>query len=199
VTFRPAHIQIGVASLLTLLLLAMTAVPTTAAGPVRGYGAEELTFKLVNCLRTGGYVTKAGKCKGWGTGKHSKYVKPLKRSPKINKQVSWPWARRSVQFNGKNSCWIGHARYGSTVDRRFATANFSKKIANGENMGCGLWGGAQKTAISVVRMWQSERSYGGTHWRQLKKATFKSVGVGVAKYGSRKAQIVMNFYGKVID
>jgi uncharacterized protein YkwD len=55
------------------------------------------------------------------------------------------------------------------------------------------------TALRVVRMWQSERAYGGVHWRQIKDPGFKSVGVGVAKYGSRKAQVVVNFYGKVVD
>jgi hypothetical protein len=192
------HVHIAIAGLLALLMAAMTAAPTTAAEPRRRAGAEDLTFRLVNCLRTGGYVTKAGKCKAKGSGKYSRYVKPLKRSHKISKKVSWPWARRSVQFYGKRTCWIGHSRNGSTVDKRFASASL-RNVANGENMGCGLYGGAQKTALRLVRMWQAEKAWRGWHWRQLKDKDFKSAGVGVAKYGSRKTQVVMNFYGKVVN
>lgn len=198
-TRHPARVQLTVASILTLLLVAMTALPAEAATPRRRTGAEDLTFKLVNCIRTGGHVTKAGKCKGRGTGKYSKYVKPLKRSKKISKEVSWRWARKSVTFNGTRSCWIGHRRDGSTVASRFASASLSKSIPNGENMGCGMWGGAQDTALRLVRMWQAEKTYRGPHWKQIKDRDFKSAGVGAAKYGSRKVQLVMNFYGKVID
>ena len=198
-TRHPARAQLAHVSILTQLLVALTAIPATAVEPKRRTGAEDLTFKLVNCMRTGGYVTKAGRCKGYGSGKHSRYVKPLKRSAKISKRVSWPWARKSVQFYGTRTCWIGHSKNGSTVDKRFASASL-KHVANGENMGCGMWGGAQDTALRVVRMWQAEkgRSY-RPHWKQLKDPDFKSAGVGVAKYGRRKVQVVVNFYGKVVD
>jgi hypothetical protein len=197
-TRRSARVSISIASILVLLLVAMTALPTTAASPTRRTGAEETTFRLVNCIRTGGYVTRSGTCKARGSGKYSKYVKPLKRSRTISREVSWPWARKSVQFYGTRSCWIGHSRNGSTVDKRFASASL-RHVANGENMGCGFYGGAQDTVLRIVRMWQAEKSYRGSHWRQIKDADFKSVGVGVAKYGSRKAQLVVNFYGKVVD
>ena len=193
-----ARTQIVVASLLTLLLLALSAIPAAGAEPKRRAGAEDLTVRLVNCIRTGGYVTSGGKCKGKGSGKYSKYVKPLKHSDKISRKVSWPWARRSVQFYGTRSCWIGHSRSGSTVDRRFRAVSLNY-VKNGENMGCGMYGGAQPTALRIVRMWQSEKSYRGSHWRQIKNPDFKSVGVGVAKLGSRKAQVVVNFYGKRVD
>lgn len=197
-TRRSARVHITIASILVLLLVAMAAVPTTAASPKRRTGAEIVTFRLVNCIRTGGYVTRSGKCNARGSGKYSKYVKPLKHSATISREVSWPWARKSVQFYGTRRCWIGHSRNGSTVDKRFAGASL-RHVANGENMGCGFYGGAQDTALRLVRMWQAEKSYRGPHWRQIKDADFKSAGVGVAKYGSRKAQIVMNFYGKVVD
>lgn len=192
---KPAHLVL--ASLLALLMAAMTAVPTTAAEPRRRAGAEDLTFRLANCIRTGGYVTRAGKCKARGSGKYSRYVKPLKRSHKISRQVSWPWARKSVQFYGTRTCWIGHSRNGSTVDKRFASASL-RHVANGENMGCGLYGGAQDTALRLIRMWQAEKKWRGPHWKQIKDPDFKSAGVGVAKYGGRKAQVVMNFYGKAV-
>jgi hypothetical protein len=196
VTHRPTYVQIAVASALTLVLLAITAIPSAAAEPKRRAGAEDVAFRLVNCLRTGGFVTRAGTCKAKGTGKYSRYVKPLRRSRKIANKVAWPWARKSVQFYGARRCWIGHSRNGSTVDTRFASASL-RHVANGENMGCGLYGTARATTIRLVRLWQSEKRYRGPHWRQIKDRDFRSLGVGVAKYGQRKAQVVVNFYGKV--
>ena len=67
-TRRSARVHITIASILVLLLVAMAAVPTTAASPKRRTGAEIVTFRLVNCIRTGGYVTRSGKCNARGRG-----------------------------------------------------------------------------------------------------------------------------------
>ncbi len=196
-TRQTTHTHLALASLLALTLVAFTAVPAAAGGTWRAKAAEDVAIRLTNCIRSGGLVTRTGRCKGWGKGKYSKPQPLLKRSDRISDRVSWPWAKRSVQFSGTRSCWIGHAKAGSTVDKRFASVSL-KHIANGENMGCGMYGTGKQTVVRVVRMWQAERSWGGPHWRQIKDPEFKSVGVGVARYGSRKAQMVMNFYGKAV-
>ena len=159
--------------------------------------AEDLLVKLTRCLRSGGKVTKTGECKGYGKGLYAKPKPTIYRSYKIGKKVALPWAKRSATWQGANSCWIGHSRYGSSVDSRFAAAGFKSNV-NGENMGCGLYGSAKQTVIRVVRMWQAEKAWNGWHWRQIRDSDFKSFGVGVARYGSRKTQIVVNFYGKRI-
>ena len=182
--------------LLTLLLMATTAAPAMAAEPTRKHGAEDLAFRLVNCLRTGGKVTTTGKCKGWGSGKYSAKRPPLKRSKKISNQVAWPWARRTVKLNSSRSCWVGHSLAGSTVDKRFAAAGL-KHDSNGENVGCASYG-SKRMVIFIVRWWQREKAYRGSHWRQIKDKDFKSMGVAVAKRGSGKSQLVVNFYGKVV-
>ena len=198
-TRKTAHTHLVLASLLTFALVALTSVPAAAgSGPWRARAAEDVAIRLTNCIRTGGYVTKVGKCKGWGKGNFSKVQPILKRSTKISDQVSAPWAKKSVQFYGTRSCWIGHSRNGSTVDKRFASASM-KHIANGENMGCGMYGTGKQTVIRIVRLWQTEKSWRGSHWRQIKDPDFKSVGVGVARYGNRKTQIVMDYYGKKVD
>lgn len=189
--------HLAIASLLTLALLALTAVPAAAGGAWRAKGAEDVAIRLTNCIRSGGHVTRAGTCKGWGKGNYSRVQPVLKRSARISNRVSAPWAKKSVQFYGTRRCWIGHAKNGSTVDKRFAAASL-KHIANGENMGCGMYGTGKQTVIRIIRMWQAEKSYGGPHWRQIRDKDFKSFGVAVARYGNRKAQIVMNFYGKSI-
>jgi hypothetical protein len=198
VTRKTISAHLAIASLLMLALLAVTAIPAAAGTPWRAKGAEDLAFKLTNCMRTGGHVTKAGTCRGWGSGRYSAVRPKFKRSDKISNKVSWPWAKKSVQFYGAGSCWIGHSKNGSTVDKRFAAVGLKLSI-NGENMGCGLYGTARQTVITVIRMWQSEKSYGGSHWRQIKDKDFKSVGIGIARYGSRKTQLVMNYYGNVVD
>lgn len=190
-----AHAQFVIASLLTLVLVATTAIPAAAAPtPRRASTAEDLAVRLVNCIRTGGRVTARGTCKGWGSGRYSVKRPPLKRSARISNQVTWPWARRTVKLRGTRSCWVGHSLSGSTVDRRFRWAGLRHTV-NGENIGCASYR-AKKTVILIVRWWQREKSYGGWHWRQIKDPRFKSMGVGVAKLGTRKAQVAVNFYGK---
>ncbi len=195
-TAAPTHLAI--ASLLALALVALTAIPAAAATPWRAKTAEDVAIRLTNCIRSGGLVTSAGKCKGWGKGNHSKAMPALKRSARISDRVSWPWVKKSILWHGTRSCWIGHSRNGSTVDRRFASVSL-KHIANGENMGCGLYGTGTQTVVRIIRMWQAEKAWNGPHWRQIKDPEFKSVGVGVARLGSRKTQLVINFYGQRLD
>jgi len=190
--------HIAIAGLLTLLLVALAAVPATAATPRRMDWHEGFAHKLVNCMRTGGRITTNGKCDAYGSGKYSYYVAPLKRSNKISNKVSWPWARRSAQFYGTRSCWIGHSRSGSTVDSRFRQASLRNSL-NGENMGCGLLSTPRKTTLTILRMWQKEKTWRGSHWRQIKSKKFNSAGYGVAKYGARKTQILVNFYGPSVN
>lgn len=197
-TNAPAPILIAIASALTFALAAFTAIPVAAGEPWRATAAEDDLVRLTKCIRSGGHVTKAGKCKGWGTGRYAKRMPDIKRSKRISNKVSLPWAKSSVKFYGTQRCWIGHSKNGSTVDKRFGAASFNKSIPNGENMGCGLYGTGKQTVLAVVRMWQAEKSYNGWHWRQIRDKDFQSFGVGVARYGNRKTQIVVNFYGKLV-
>lgn len=194
---QTARTHVAIASLLMLLLVAVTAAPTMAAEPRRAHGAEDLAFRLVNCLRTGGKITQAGTCKGRGSGRYSAERAPLKRSDKISNKVSWPWARRTVKLYTNRTCWVGHSLAGSTVDRRFAAVGLKSGV-NGENVGCASYS-PKRTVKFIVRWWQREQSYRGWHWRQLKDGRFKSVGIAVARRGSGKSQLVVNFYGKVVD
>ncbi len=73
----PATGRFAIASLLTLVLLALSVAPVAAGSVWRAKGAEDTAFRLVNCMRTGGHVTKYGTCKGWGSGKYSKVSQRL--------------------------------------------------------------------------------------------------------------------------
>lgn len=186
------RLPLAVATLLSLLLIALTAMPVAAAEPKRFEATERLAHKLVNCLRTGGKVTNRGKCRGYGSGRYSAKRPPLKRSRKISNKVSWPWARRTVKAN-----ICGHTLAGSTVDRRFRTVGL-KHIANGENIGCATSWSPRKMVITMAQWWYAEKSYNGWHWRQLKDRDFKSAGFGVAVLPNGRSRLVVNFYGKAV-
>ena len=194
---QTARSHVVIVSLLMVLLAAMSAAPTMAAEPRRAQGAEDVAYRLVNCLRTGGKVTEWGKCKGWGSGRHSAKRPALKRSDRISNKVSWPWARRTVKLNRSRTCWVGHSLAGSTVDRRFAAAGLKHDV-NGESVGCASYD-PRKTVTMIVRWWQREKAYHGSHWSQLKDRDFKSVGIAVAQRGNGKSQLVVNFYGRTVD
>jgi len=163
-----------------------------SAGTKRFAVTERYALRLVNCLRTGGRVTQSGHCKAGGTGKYSARRAPLERSHKISDEVSWPWARRTVV---SNVC--GHVLAGSTVDSRFRAAGFKSRM-NGESIGCGGSWKPRQMVITVMRWWQAEKAYGGSHWRQLKSQDFRVAGVAVAKLHNGRTRLVVNFYGPQI-
>jgi hypothetical protein len=184
-----ARVHLVLASLLAVLLLTAASSPVAAA-PDRSHKAERLAYRLVNCLRTGGKVTKAGRCRGYGTGRYSRQRRPLRYSDRISDRVSWPWAR---QLASTNSCT--HELGRSSVDRRFRIAGLMNRV-NGENIACHSAKGTRAMVIHWVRYWYRERHYGGWHWRQIKDGGFRSMGIGFARTGGGRTRLVINFYGR---
>lgn len=181
------------ALVLGLLLGVAVVAPTAAAsdGPVRVGGAEKYAHKLLNCTRSGGWVTAAGRCKARGSGKFSPKRAPLKRSQGISNKVAWPWAR---SLTAAQAC--AHVLPGEPeLSGRLALKGFTYGL-HGENVGCGWGGGAPKQVVlSTHRAMQAEKSNGGGHWRNMKYARYKSVGIGVANHNGRTT-VVYDFYGK---
>jgi len=188
---KAAHLHPILASLLALMTLAAVSLPATAA-PQRLESTEHYALKLVNCLRTGGKVTPAGFCVGFGSGRFSAYRKPLELSNKISNKVAWPWASRIARAN-----YCSHSLAGSSIDRRFRTVGLDH-IANGENLACHSAASARQMVAFWVRFWHREAAYGGSHWRQIKDPRFRVAGIGVAKMGGR-TRLVVDFYGGRVD
>lgn len=189
---RPgARIQVALVTLLALLLVVAIAAPADAAPPQRVPSAERLAYRLLNCLRTGGKVTRAGQCRGYGTGRYSRARKPLAYSRRISNRVSWPWAARLAR-NG--SCHHGSARL--STDRRFRSAGLRAAV-NGENVACHNAMSPRRMVIHWMRYWYKETAWGGAHWHQIKDRDFRSAGIAVARRGSR-VRLVVNFYGRRI-
>jgi len=175
----------------TALLMAVSAVgPASAATPQRHFAAEKLAMRLLNCTRTGGWVQADGICVGRGTGQHSAYVKPLRRSKEISRRVAFRWAREMAKADV-----CGHVIAGKPeLRQRLASKGFRHNYY-GENVGC-MWGGTpREMVIRTHRAFQDEKGGGGWHWRNIKNAGFKSVGVGVASIGG-STRVVYDFYGR---
>ena len=146
---------------------------------------------LLNCTRTGGFVTKAGTCIGRGSGKYSAKRPALRLHKNISQKVAWPWAR-AMAVN--DVC--GHVIPGKpSLAQRMRRQGF-RYWYYGENVGCG-WstGDAKAVVLATHRMMQAEKKYRGGHWKNIKNRGYKSVGIGVAR-GNGRVMVVWDFYGK---
>jgi hypothetical protein len=186
------------------LLAALGAAPAAAAttSPVSGsagttlttttidkpwYSVEVYYLSLVNCTRTGGWVLKDGTCRGYGSGRYSRYVTPLRLSPNISDRVSRPYAKLLAV----------RALCSHTADHdpgyRLRRAGFFS-YTWGENIGCGDGYSTAKASVlaSHLRM-QAEKYTNGGHWRNIKNSKFHHVGIGIWRYSSR-TRVVSDFY-----
>jgi hypothetical protein len=148
---------------------------------------EAFYLGLINCTRTGGWVQKDGSCIGYGSGKYSAYVAPLKRYWGISDKVSRPYAKL-LAVNAKCSHFLdGDPGY------RLRRAGYYS-YAWGENIGCRDGYTTAKAAILASHLvFQSEKSTNGGHWKNLKNSRYTYVGIGVWRYGSR-TRLVTDFY-----
>ena len=174
------------------MLLALVAVGPVAAGDVtRVPAAEKYAHSLLNCTRTGGFVKADGTCVGRGSGKYSAQRKPIRLHKNVSLKVAWPWARALVTANV-----CGHVLPGRpALAQRMRSKGF-RYWSYGENVGC-AWGTGDANAVvlGAHRAMQAEKSSRGGHWKNIKNAGHKSVGIGVAKANGR-IMVVWDFYGK---
>ena len=84
---------IVLATVLALLVSGLTATPVSA-DTKRYKKLEWVALRLINCTRTGGRVKADGTCKGYGSGRFSRYRRPLKMHRRISNEVAYPWAKR---------------------------------------------------------------------------------------------------------
>ena len=188
-TGRSVRVSIGVVTL-ALALSATAMGPATAASPTRHVRTEKLALRLLNCTRTGGWVLPGGRCIDGGSGIHSEHRKPLKRHERISRRVSWKWARALVKADV-----CGHVLDGRPpLGERLASRGF-KHGTYGENVGC-AWGMTPRQMVIATHVdMQAEMSANGGHWRNMKAADYRSVGIGVARWKGMTA-VVYDFYGR---
>lgn len=174
------------------MLLALVAVSPAAAGSVtRVPDAEKYAHSLLNCTRTGGFVTRAGTCVGRGSGKYSAKRLPVRLHKNISQKVAWPWARTMNVYDKCDHVIAGKPQ----LAQRMRSKGF-RYWYYGENVGCMSGTGDAKAVVLLVhRLMQAEKQARGGHWQNIKNSRFKSVGIGVAM-GNGRVMVVWDFYGK---
>jgi uncharacterized protein YkwD len=158
--------------------------PITGGGAVGGgswAAVETYYLGLMNCTRTGGWVTTSGQCSSPG----GRAVAPLKLDPGISSKVSRPYAKR-LAIGADCSHFIG----GNPGDRLRRAGYSSYRWA--ENIGCRS-GNPRAAVLGSHLFFQSEKSYNGGHYVNLMNPAYTRVGIGVWVSGGR-VRLVVDFY-----
>jgi uncharacterized protein YkwD len=156
----------------------------SGGGAVGGgsWGAVETYYlRLMNCTRTGGWVTSTGSCSSPG----GRSVAPLKLDAGISSRVSRPYAKKLAV---NNLCT--HFSGGNPGDRLRAAGYTSYRWA--ENLGCRS-GNPYSAVLGSHLYFQSEKPYSGGHYVNLMNAAYDRVGIGVWVSGGR-VRLVVDFY-----
>jgi hypothetical protein len=152
------------------------------------YTVEVYELGLINCTRTGGWVLSDGTCRGYGSGRYSRYVAPLKLSAYISDRDSRPYAKRLAVRALCTHYADGDPGYRL---RRIGLTHWTW----GENIGCRDGYATAKAAVLASHLaMQAERSTNGGHWQNLKNSRFTAVGIGIWRYSGR-TRLVTDFYG----
>jgi uncharacterized protein YkwD len=162
----------------------VASIPTGGGGAASGSWAavEAYYLRLMNCTRTGGWVTSSGACSSPG----GRDVAPLSLSSAISSRVSRPYARLLAT---RNLC--SHFIGGNPGDRLRAAGFGGYNWA--ENIGCRSAGSPYASVLGTHLFYQSERSYNGGHYRNLMNPAFNRVGIGVW-VASGRVRLVIDFY-----
>jgi hypothetical protein len=142
---------------------------------------ETYYLGLMNCTRTGGWVTSTGHCNSPG----GRNVAPLKLSTGISSEVSRPYAKKLAVGND-----CSHFM-GGGPDDRLRRAGFSS-YRWAENIGCRS-GGPKSAVLGSHLFFQSEKPYNGGHYKNLMNPAYSHVGIGVWVSGGR-VRLVVDFY-----
>ena len=157
---------------------------STGGGAVGGgsWGAVESYYlRLMNCTRTGGWVTSGGSCSSPG----GRQVSPLQIDGRISAQVTRPYAKL-LATHGACSHFIG-----GNPGNRLARAGFTS-YRWAENIGCRS-GSPSSAVLGSHLFFQSERPYSGGHYVNLMNAAYDRVGIGVW-VSSGQVRLVVDFY-----
>ncbi|HEX5013833.1 MAG TPA: hypothetical protein VFV72_06685 [Candidatus Limnocylindrales bacterium] len=174
------------ASVRTTVRIPNQVTPQVTTAPAYWLPEELYYTGLVNCNRTGGWVLSNGSCKGYGSGRYSRYVAPVKYANGMADMVSRPYARLLVV---RNQC--SHF-YTSTPLERMRAAGYTSVRNWGENIGCRSASLAKTAVLQSHLFFQSEKSTNGGHWRNIRNPDFHWIGVGIWKQGTR-VRLVTDF------
>jgi uncharacterized protein YkwD len=159
-------------------------ITTSGGGAVGGgsWGAVETYYlKLMNCTRTGGWVTSTGSCSSPG----GRNVAALRLDSGISTKVSRPYAKKLAVNN------LCTHFSGGNPGNRLSAAGYTSYIW-AENLGCRS-GNPYSAVLGSHLFFQSEKSYSGGHYVNMMNAKYDRVGIGVWVSGGR-VRLVIDFY-----
>ncbi len=153
-----------------------------SGGAAASWAAVETYYLgLMNCTRTGGWVTSSGACSSPG----GRNVAPLRLSAAISTAVSRPYAKY-LATNG-----LCNHFYGGTPGDRLRRAGFTS-YNWAENIGCEDIS-PYASVLGSHLFFQSEKPYNGGHYRNLMNSLYTEVGIGVWVSNGR-TRLVIDFY-----
>jgi len=156
---------------------------TGGSGGVAGswHSVEVYYLSLMNCTRTGGWVTSSGACSSPG----GRNVAPLTLSAGLSTNVSRPYAKYLAVHGLCNHF------YGGTPGDRLRAAGY-KSYKWAENIGCEDIS-AYASVLGSHLFFQNEKPYNGGHYVNLMNALYSEVGIGVW-VANGHTRIVIDFY-----
>lgn len=163
---------------------APTPIPKSGGGgAVSGSwtAVEAYYLKLMNCTRTGGWVTSTGVCSSPG----GRNVAALSLDTGISAKVSRPYAKYLAVNNLCNHFYDHDPGY------RLKRAGYNG-YQWGENIGC-LPGNPYNAVLGDHEFFQNEKSTNGGHYVNLMNAAYDRCGIGVWVYSGR-VRLVIDFY-----
>jgi uncharacterized membrane protein YgcG len=153
----------------------------SSGGSATWYAVEKYYLGLMNCTRTGGWVTSTGSCSSPG----GRSVAPLLLSAGISSHVSRPYARYLAVHNA-----CDHFLDGNPGDRLRRAGYTSYKW--GENIGCRS-GNPYDAVLASHLFFQDEKPTNGGHYVNLMNALYDRCGIGVWVYAGR-VRLVVDLY-----
>jgi uncharacterized protein YkwD len=162
-----------------------TKISSDGGGGAVGGGSwaavERYYLKLMNCTRTGGWVTSGGSCSSPG----GRNVAALKLDSGISSRVARPYARLLATRGACNHFLDG------SPGNRLARAGYSS-YRWAENIGCRS-GSPNSSVLGTHLFYQSEKPYNGGHYVNLMNPAYDRVGIGVW-VSSGRTRLVVDFY-----
>jgi uncharacterized protein YkwD len=159
-----------------------TPIPRGGAVGAGTWAAVETYYlALMNCTRTGGWVTSSGACSSPG----GRAVAPLWIDSGISSNVSRPYAKLLATRNACNHF------IGGTPGDRLRRAGYTSYIW-AENLGCRS-GNPYSAVLGSHLYFQNEKPYNGGHYVNLMNAKYDRVGLGVW-VASGRVRLVIDFY-----
>jgi hypothetical protein len=163
-----------------------TRIPFSGAiGTTQWSGSEQYYLSLMNCTRTGGWVTSGGDC---STATH--HTLPARDALRFNEgiaaTVSRPYAKALADLGVLTHTLNGTTTHSRLAAQGYPSASWGENIASPSNSGAG-------GMIAIELFFQDESGYRGGHYNNIMNGYFRSVGIGVWVSNGR-TRVVIDFY-----